>query len=96
MRKESYQANLRFEALSGKFSHWRAEARNMQLHDRGIFDRQLPSAGISFTTPLTKGILRVETTWSMPGMVQGSVQVMVAVAHVWYLRAERILGGRDI
>ena len=29
----------------------------------------------------------------MQGMVQGSVQAVVAVAHVWYLRAERILGG---
>ena len=92
MRKEPYQANLRFEALSGKYSHRRAEARNMQLYGRGIFDRQLLSAGVSFTTPLTKGILRVETTRSMPGMVQG-VQAVVAVAHVWYLRAERILEG---
>lgn len=43
----------------------------MQLYGRGIFDRQLLSAGVSFTTPLTKGILRVETTRSIPGIVQG-------------------------
>jgi hypothetical protein len=89
MRKESYQANLRFEALSGKYSQKR-EICN--CYGRGIFDRQLLSAGVSFTTPLTKGILRVETTRSMPGMVQG-VQTVVAVAHVWYLRAGRILEG---